>query len=102
LRPAIATLERTLPHAAAQSGYEAFLAALLQRDEQHRRAVEHYLVALRTAPEAGLWWMGLGISYQALQRQGEALDAFARAKASGSLTAELSTFVDSRLAQLKR
>lgn len=102
LRPAVATLERTLPYSAGHTGYEAFLAALLQRDEQHKRAVEHYLVAVQKAPEAGVWWMGLGISYQALQRSGEALDAFKRAKATGSLNAELSAFVDTRLAQLQR
>jgi MSHA biogenesis protein MshN len=102
LRPAIATLERTLPYDTSRTGYEAFLAALLQRDEQHKQAVEHYLVALQKAPEAGLWWMGLGISYQALQRSGQALDAFKRAKATGSLNAELSAFVDTRLGQLER
>jgi MSHA biogenesis protein MshN len=102
LRPAVATLERTLPYSAGHTGYEAFLAALLQRDEQHKRAVEHYLVAVQKAPEAGVWWMGLGISYQALQRSGEALVAFKRAKATGSLNAELSAFVDTRLAQLQR
>lgn len=102
LRPAIATLESTLPYGAGHTGYEAFLAALLQRDEQHKRAVGHYLVAVQKSPEAGVWWMGLGISYQALQRSGEALDAFKRAKATGALNAELSAFVDSRMAQLQR
>ena len=102
VRPAIATLERTLAYSAGRTDYEAFLAALLQRDEQHKQAVEHYLVALQKAPEAGVWWMGLGISYQALQRSGEALEAFKRAKASSSLNAELSAFVDTRLGQLQR
>ncbi|MBC7573512.1 MAG: hypothetical protein H7244_04170 [Herminiimonas sp.] len=102
LRPAIITLERTLPYAAERTDYEAFLAALLQRDEQHKQAVEHYLVALQKAPDAGVWWMGLGISYQAMQRPAEAQEAFKRAKNTNSLNAELSAFVDTRLAQLQR
>jgi MSHA biogenesis protein MshN len=102
LRPAIATLERSLPYGAGATGYEAFLAALLQRDEQHKQAVEQYLVALKKSPDAGVWWMGLGISYQALQRHGDAIEAFRRAKASGSLSSELGAFVDGRLGQLQR
>jgi MSHA biogenesis protein MshN len=106
LRLAIATLERSLPFVATASasapGYEAFLAALLQRDDQHKQAVDQYLVALKKAPDAGVWWMGLGISYQALQRPLEAADAYRRAKASGALSAELVAFVDGRLGQLQR
>src|SRR5450830_273315 len=92
--PAIATLERSLPYTGGMADYPAFLAALLQRDEQHRQAVEQYLIALKKAPDAGVWWMGLGISYQALQRPADAIDAFRHAKASGALSAELVAFVD--------
>src|SRR5450830_434658 len=102
LRPAIATLERSLPYAGGMADYPAFLAALLQRDEQHRQAVEQYLIALKKAPDAGVWWMGLGISYQALQRPADAIDAFRHARASGALSAELVAFVDGRLGQLQR
>src|SRR5450830_893994 len=102
LRPAIATLERSLPYTGGMADYPAFLAALLQRDEQHRQAVEQYLIALKKAPDAGVWWMGLGISYQALQRPADAIDAFRHARASGALSAELVAFVDGRLGQLQR
>lgn len=102
LHLAISTLEHTLPYSAGRTDYEAFLAALLQRDEQHKRAIEHYLVALQKVPEAGVWWMGLGISYQALERPGEAQEAFKRAKSTGVLSPELSAFVETRMAQLER
>jgi len=102
LRTAIETLERTLPYAADHADYQAFLAALLQRDERHKQAIEHYLAALQKAPQNGVWWMGVGISLQAEHRQPEALEAFKRAKASNSLSPELVAFVDTRLAQLQR
>ncbi|GAB3544565.1 tetratricopeptide repeat protein [Noviherbaspirillum agri] len=101
LRPAIDTLEQTLPHSADRADYHAFLAALLQRDERHKQAAERYLVALQKAPQNGVWWMGLGISLQAENRTKEAQDAFKRARASNSLSPELRAFVDARLNQLQ-
>lgn len=98
VRNALATLERTLPHAAEQPAYQAFLAALLQREERHREAIEHYQSAIRKTP-SGVWLMGLGISLQAEGRSQEARQAFGRAKAS-NLSPELQEFVEQRLRQL--
>ena len=100
LHPAIDTLQRTLPYAADHADYQAFLAALLQRDGKHKQAIEHYLQALQKAPQNGVWWMGLGISLQADQRLAEAREAFMRAKATSALSPELLAFVDTRLGQL--
>jgi MSHA biogenesis protein MshN len=102
LRPAIETLEKTLPHASERADYRSFLAALMQRDGRNKEAIEHYLVALSKAPQNGVWWMGLGISFQADNRLPEAQEAFARAKASNSLSSELLAFVESKLKQLQR
>jgi len=99
LHPAIDTLQRTLPYADDQAEYQAFLAALLQRDGKHKQAIEHYLQALKNAPQNGIWWMGVGISLQADQRLAEAREAFMRAKAT-ALSPELLAFVDARLGQL--
>ncbi len=101
-RPALETLQRSLPHAADQADYQAFLAALLQREKRHKEAAEHYALALRKAPQNGLWWMGYGISLQADNRLPEAQDAFTRARASTMLSAELQAFVDQKLSQLQR
>jgi MSHA biogenesis protein MshN len=46
--------------------------------------------------------MGLGISLQAEKRNAEALEAFQKAKAVGTLSAELQAFVERRLGQLSR
>ncbi|MDC8760390.1 tetratricopeptide repeat protein [Janthinobacterium fluminis] len=99
---AVDTLMRTLPFASGNGEYRAFLAGVLQHDQRHREAVEQYELALRGAPQNGVWWMGLGISLLAEQRAGEAKEAFARAKSAPNMTPELLAFVERKLQQLAR
>ena len=94
-------LSRHAGSAASNADYHAFDAALLQRLGRHKEAVTEYQAALRLAPRAGVWWMGMGISLQADNRGTEALDAFARAKAAGGLGPDLLDFVDQRMKQLQ-
>lgn len=98
----IDTLLATLPAAAGNAEYHAFLAGALQRAQRNREAAEQFQAALRSKPQQGVWLMGLGIALQADKRSAEAIDAFERAKASGTLSAELQTFVERRLVQLGR
>lgn len=93
------TLLRTLPYAAGNAEYHAFLAGALQRQQRHREAAEQYQAALRATPNNGVWLMGLGISLQAEKRNAEALAAFQKASAAG-LSPELQAFVDRKLQQL--
>lgn len=102
LAAAIDTLQHSLPYASERADYRAFLGALLQREGKHKQATEQYLLALQRAPQNGVWWMGLGISYQAENRLPEALEAFKRAKASNTLTADLLAFVEGRISQVQR
>ena len=87
--------------AAGDADYHAFDAALLQRLGRYKEAVAGYQAALKLAPRAGLWWMGMGIAMQADKRDAEALDAFRRARAVGGLSPDLIAFVDQRLKHLQ-
>lgn len=98
----IETLMRSLPHAVGNGDYHAFLAGALAREGRQREAAEHYGAALRTAPQNGVWWMGLGISLQAEKRNLEAAGAFQKALDSGTLSGELQGFVERKLKQLNR
>lgn len=94
---AMATLEKSLPYADEQADYQAFVAALLQRQDRHKEAVNHYQIALQLVPGNGVWLMGYGISLQALQRNEDARDAFRRALDSQTLGPDLQRFVQQKL-----
>jgi MSHA biogenesis protein MshN len=102
LRPAIETMERALSSGSGRPDFRAFFAALLQREGNHKQAAEHYQAALQKNPQSGVWWMGLAISLQADNRSSDALDAFRKAKAANTLSADLLSFVDARINQLAR
>lgn len=98
---ALALLQKHEPAAKQDADYHGFLAALLQRATRHAEAVEKYRFALQLKPSAGAWWVGLGISQEALERPREAVESFRRAKAAGDLREELAGYVERRLKQLQ-
>jgi MSHA biogenesis protein MshN len=97
---ALATLAATSPYASESPDFQGFYAALLQRAGRHQEAAEQYRSALRFKPDAGVWWMGLGISLQAVERGADALEAYRRAVSSNTLSPELQAFVEQRIKQL--
>ena len=98
---ALETLRASLPVAAGNPAYHASMAALLARLDQHAAAVTQYQTALRAAPNSGVWWMGLGLSLQAVGSLPAAREALGRARASDNLSPELMSFVEQRLKQLQ-
>ncbi len=98
---ALQVLERHAPHASTNPHYRSFHAALLQRAGRHAEAVHEFRAALMINPNVGPWWMGLGISEQALGRQNHAASAFQNARSTGNLSPELMAFVAQRLRQLQ-
>ena len=93
--------ETTAKSNTASAEYHAFVAALYQRLGRHSEAVEQYQGALRLTPGTGAWWVGLGISQEALSRPKDATESFQRAKGTGNLNAELVAYVERRLRQLQ-
>ena len=97
---ATSTLEKALPYANSQAGYQAFLAALLQRQNRNDEAIAHYQVALQLAPNNGIWLMGYGISLQALKHNAAAKVAFQHALDTRTLSPDLQAFVRQKLKEL--
>lgn len=87
-------------HGGAQAGnaeYRAFHAAVLRRLGRPAEAIVEYQAALKVAPGAGVWWLGLGLAQEAVERPDEAMEAFRRARGSGTLSPNLVAFVEQRL-----
>ena len=98
---ALIMLQRHAAPADRNPDFHAFAGALYQRLDRHKEAIEQYQTALGLTPSAGVWWLGLGISFQAVERRKDAQEAFTRAKSAGNLTPDLLAFVEQRLRQLQ-
>ncbi len=84
-----------------QPDYFALLAATYQRVKNHEKAIDIYLQLVKVRPNAGIWWLGLGISLEKSGKKKEALDAYQRAQKTGSLKAGLVKFTNNRVSALK-
>jgi MSHA biogenesis protein MshN len=91
------TLQRGLPAALNQADYRAFCGTVLSRLKRHGEAADHYRAAVTASPGEGRWWFGLAMALEDDGKPAESRTAFARAQASGTLPAELSAYVDSKL-----
>jgi MSHA biogenesis protein MshN len=87
--------------ATANPEFYALSAAVHQRLGEHQQSVDYYMHALELQPKAGPWWLGLAISLEALDKASAAVGAYTEAKLSGSLSADLISYIDSRLAALE-
>ena len=92
-------LERLQPHAGGSPDFLAFMATLYQRTGRHADAVNYFKQATSARPAEGRWWVGLGISLEAVNDRDNGRAAFQRANAL-PLDPRLAEFVANRLQQL--
>jgi MSHA biogenesis protein MshN len=97
---AIKLLRDHAPPLAQDPDYYALLAALYQRQQDHLAAANTYSQILKLRPDTGIWWVGLGISLEALGKQQQAQQAYARARQTGTLRGDLARYTDNRLLAL--
>lgn len=85
---------------AGNAEYRGLHAAVMQRLKRDAEAVQEYQAALRLMPGNAVWWMGLGLSLEALGNRGDARLSYLQAKSAGTLSGELADFVEQKLRQL--
>ena len=98
---ALRVLQGASAAGALSAQFQALVGAAYQRRGNHREAADAYRTALRIHPGTGTSWLGLGISLEALNHPNEAAEAFRRALASGTLTAETRGFAETRLSKAR-
>jgi MSHA biogenesis protein MshN len=97
---AIKLLRAHAPTVAQDPDYFALLAALYQRQQDHRDAAKTYSEILKLRPDTAIWWVGLGISLEALGKQQQAQQAYTRARQTGTLQGDMARYTDNRLLAL--
>ncbi|MDQ5942167.1 MAG: hypothetical protein QG572_980 [Pseudomonadota bacterium] len=97
LAGAAKTLQTSLPYATANADYLGFSGLVQHRLGHQKASAELYQAAASTSPSEGRWWLGLGLALEADQRTAEAREAFLRARATGTLNADLAALVDQKL-----
>jgi len=97
---ALDVLARVQP-AGRSTDFNNLLGAVLQRLSKHREAANAYRAALESAPRNAAALMGLAISLESLQDRAEALEAYQRALASGTLTPELRAYAEQKVKELR-
>lgn len=97
---AVDILKTSMPSVEQEPEYHALLAGILQDEGRHEEAVNVYRSLTDFNTEESLWWMGLGISEEALGNNGDAIAAYRRALQTGSLSENLKQYVSKRIQSL--
>ncbi len=101
LTTALTVLQQASPALTENLDFHALLAALYQRAGQHEAAARVYRQLLAQRGTQATWWMGLGISLEALDDTTPALEAYVKAQQLGAgLNRPVLAYLDSRIRAL--
>ncbi|MEC5386088.1 hypothetical protein VVD49_10150 [Uliginosibacterium sp. H3] len=84
---------------AQDAEYRGLCGVALQRLGRYPQSVAEYRAAVKLAPTASAWWVGLGLSLEGDGKPGEARAAYLQARAT-PLGPELAQFVSNKLARV--
>ena len=101
LDDAIAVMEKARGDAQNDAEYYSQLAAIYQQNGMHPEAISYYKQALRWRSTVGVWWMGLGISLEQQKYTRDAVTAYQKANATGTLSDDVLSYVQSRIKSLE-
>lgn len=93
-------LEKHSPDLSVNVEYYALKAAILQKLNEHSQSAKIYRDLLQFNPSKSVWWMGLGISLEALKRYQDALYAYQKASNNSSLASDSRKFISQRITSL--
>jgi tetratricopeptide (TPR) repeat protein len=97
IRQALNLLQLAPPPLEENPEYHAFIAALYQRQNKAMLAEKLYEALLNQQPDNSIWWMGLGIARESLNKNQEALAAYKKANNTNNLSPELKVYVETRI-----
>jgi Tfp pilus assembly protein PilF len=80
----------------------AYLAGLHQKNNDHLGAARLYAQALKLKPSNSVWWMGQGISFEALGMNEEAMKSYRQSIEAGRLNTQLAEYVLGRIASIEK
>jgi len=96
IKQALNLLQMTAPPVEENPEYHAFIAALYQRQNQPTFAEKLYERLVNLQPNNSIWWMGLGIARESLNKNSGALEAYQKAN-TDNLSPELKVYVETRI-----
>lgn len=99
---ALDTLLQGKKQALNHAEYQAFLGTLLQGQNRHEEAITHFQNALNINRGMSNVLIGMGVSYQALNRLSDAKVAYQKAQYNSRLPNDLKDFLDYRLKEVEQ
>ena len=100
-KSALSVLLRSAPSISKDPQYHALIAAAYKDSGHYVEAASTYSALLKIQPDNGLWWLGLGLCMEQLEKYNAAISAYQKASEAKILKAYLRAFVDSRLHTLR-